>query len=137
MDNKKCVNSATVIFERNNGYEASYIRDYFETNPGIREISRLCETPNIGYRFEKESNFEKDTNYFVFYKDSFGFNGLGRLFHSDVVGVEGDIGEKKAKEKCLELLLKDKEILYKTVFFKEKDFQQLTLVAKDHAGWKD
>ncbi|MBI5065908.1 hypothetical protein HZA97_06735 [Candidatus Woesearchaeota archaeon] len=134
-------NSATILIENNDGYLACYIYDYFKINSVQNIIDQVCKSPNLGYRFEKK------LDHFFFFKDNYGYGPdqaldentpLTQYIHSDLIGLEGgDLGEQKAKEKCLELLLKDKDILYKVVFLKENNPPGLNLITVQHAGWAD
>ena len=75
-------------------------------------------------------------NHFLIYKDHFGYGDENEQYkRSELVGVEEkEIGQDSAKEKCLELLLNDKDILYKVVLIKlqNAEMQELNRL---HAGW--
>ncbi len=125
------VNSATVLVERNDGYQATYFYEFFQRQPTQVTIDDRCESPNLAYKFEKQFN------HFLFYKVHFGYDDAGGQHkHPKLVGIEeGELGETSAREKCLELLLGDRNILYKKVFVRTKDSSGMTEVTTPRAGW--
>jgi len=126
-------NSATIIVPIDKGYQLTYIYGFFEFNPDIKTIDVICGNPNIRYRFE--NNF----NHFLFFKDSLEYDGFGKQHSfSKLVDIkEEDLGLENAKNRCLEILLNDQDILYKEVFLKEGKPSKLNKINIPHAGWVD
>ena len=127
------VNSATIIVKKDDGCQATYLWEYFVKTYTRDDISVMCNSPNLGYRFENQ--FDR----FLFYRDIFGYDDAGGQHrHPKLVGIEeGDLGEDSARDKCLELLLADNDILYKTVFIRSKDSLEMKEVTTPHAGWAE
>ena len=120
------MSNATIIFERENGYEAVY--SYGKLPKGV--VERLQQSPNLGYRFEE--HFQ----HFLFYKDNYGYDDVGDQYkRSELAGIEeGHFGLQQAKGKCLDLLLQDRDLLYKNVLLVEKGSSEPQKVTRDHAG---
>ena len=125
--------NVTIILENGNNYQATYFYEYFQKKRRLtpESIEDYCKNfPNFRYRFEDE------LNHFLIYKDHFGYGDENEQYkRSELVGVEEkEIGQDSAKEKCLELLLNDKDILYKVVLIKlqNAEMQELNRL---HAGW--
>ncbi|MFC1686811.1 hypothetical protein ACFL0E_00445 [Nanoarchaeota archaeon] len=125
--------SATILVETDNGYQATYFYRYFIEKYNEEMIEIMCNSPNLGYQFEVKFD------HFLFYKKSYGYdNGGNQHTISELIGIEEeDFGEKSAKKKCLEFILQDKSILYKTIFSKTKDSSELVMLTRQHAGWVD
>ncbi len=125
------MSGATVVVEKDDGYQATYFYKFFQRQPTQETIDARCRSPNLAYKFENRFD------HFLFYKVNFAYDGAGSQHqHLELVGIEeGDFGQDSARERCLELLLADKDILYKTVFIRTKDSSEMEEVTTSHAGW--
>ena len=126
------MSSATVVVEKDDGYQATYFYDFFQTRPTPETIDDYCNRfPNVAYRFEEI------LNHFLIYKDNFFYDDGGNQYtRPELVGIEeGDFGEASIRERCLELLLSNRDILYKTVFLKKKNSSKMNEVTTPQQGW--
>ncbi len=107
-----------LIVGKDDGYEATYVCQFFKRKLTPETIEELCGRPHLAYRFENKFD------HFLIYRVRVGYScfegddspNQNLYQHPELVEIkEGDFGEASARERCLELLLGDKDNSYKPV----------------------